>query len=172
MRPLPLAYVVLMTLCSLLLGGCGFKPVAPAAIPFESLYVAASDYSSFGAEFKRYVESYSRSRLADAPAAADAVLEILSETQQKQILSLSAAGRVQEYLLRYRIAFRVRDASGRELVPPDEITLERDLTYDDDAALAKENEEVFIYRDMRLDAIQQLVRRLSVIDLTAATTES
>jgi len=155
-----------------LLGGCGFKPVAPAQIPFENLYVAAPDYSSFGAEFKRYVESYSRSRLADTPGGADAVLEILGESQQKQILSLSAAGRVQEYLLRYRIVFRVRDAGGKELLPADEITLERDLIYDDDAALAKENEELFLYQDMRQDAIQQLVRRLSIIDLTTAEAAS
>ncbi len=147
------------------LGACGFRPVAPAQIPFENLYVAAPDYSSFGAQFKRYVESYSRSRLANAPRQADAILEILDETQQKQILSLSAAGRVQEYLLRYRIAFRVRDANGKELLPADEITLERDFIYDDDAALAKENEELFLYQDMRQDAIQQLVRRLSIIDL-------
>jgi LPS-assembly lipoprotein len=163
MKRLPLLALVL----ALLLTGCGFKPVAPAEIPFENLFIAASDYSSFGAEFKRYVESYSRSRLADAPGKADAVLEILGETQQKQILSLSSAGRVQEYLLRYRIAFRVRDAAGNELLPPDEIMLERDLIYDDDVALAKENEEVFLYQDMRNDAIRQLVRRLSIIDLTA-----
>ncbi len=148
------------------LGACGFSPVAPAQIPFENLYVAAPDYSSFGAQFKRYVESFSRSRLANAPRQADAILEILDETQQKQILSLSAAGRVQEYLLRYRIAFRVRDANGKELLPADEITLERDFIYDDDAALAKENEELFLYQDMRQDAIQQLVRRLSIIDLS------
>lgn len=156
----------------LLLAGCGFQPVAPAQMPFENLYVAAPDYSSFGAEFKRYVESYSRSRLASSSKDADAVLEILGETQQKQILSLSAAGRVQEYLLRYRIAFRVRDAAGRELLPAEEITLERDLIYDDAAALAKENEEVFLYQEMREDAIQQLVRRLSVIDLTAPPASS
>jgi len=100
------------------------------------------------------------------------VLEILGETQQKQILSLSSAGRVQEYVLRYRIAFRVRDATGNELLPPDEIMLERDLIYDDDVALAKENEEVFLYQDMRHDAIQQLVRRLSIIDLTAPPVSS
>jgi len=157
---------------ALLLSGCGFKPVAPAEIPFENLYIAAPDYSSFGAEFRRYVESYSRSRLADAPGQADAVLEILGETQQKQILSLSSAGRVQEYILRYRIAFRVRDAAGNELLPPDEIMLERDLIYDDDVALAKENEEIFLYQDMRNDAIQQLVRRLSIIDLTAPPVSS
>jgi outer membrane lipopolysaccharide assembly protein LptE/RlpB len=31
--------------------------------------------------------------------------------------------------------------------------------------LAKENEEAFLYRDMQMDAVQQLVRRLAVADL-------
>jgi LPS-assembly lipoprotein len=45
--------------------------------------------------------------------------------------------------------------------------LERDLTYDDDAVLAKENEEVFLYRNMQMDAVQQLVRRLAVAEYAA-----
>ena len=44
-----------------------------------------------------------------APKEAQAVLEILSETREKQILSLTSAGRVAEYLLRYRVTFRLRD---------------------------------------------------------------
>jgi LPS-assembly lipoprotein len=151
-----------------MLGGCGFQPVSTAALPFPTLYVSAGAYTSFGGEFKRFVESYSRTtRLADTPGSADAVLEILSERQEKQILSLNTSGRVQEYLLRYRVSFRLQDGSGRELIPTDTIVLERDLTYDDDAVLAKENEEAFLYRDMQMDAVQQLVRRLAVAEYAA-----
>jgi LPS-assembly lipoprotein len=157
-----------LTAVGALSAGCGFQPVSTAALPFETLYVTSANYSSFGAEFRRFVESYSRTRLADTPGSADAVLEILSEAQEKQILSLSTAGRVREFLLRYRVSFRLRDRTGRELIPADTIVLERDLTYDDDAVLAKENEEAFLYRDMQIDAIQQLVRRLAVADLAAA----
>ena len=160
--------VALAVLC--LLAGCGFKPVSTAALPFQTLYVSTGSYASFGGVFKRFVESYSRTtRIADTAAGADAVVEILHERQEKQILSLNADGRVQEYLLRYRVSFRVLDRAGRVLIPPDNIVLERDLTYDDDAVLAKENEEAFLYRDMQMDAVQQLVRRLSQGDFTAGT---
>jgi LPS-assembly lipoprotein len=81
---------------------------------------------------------------------------------------LSSAGRVREYLLRYLVSFRLKDSAGRELIPADTIVLERDLTYDDDAVLAKENETAFLYRDMQADAVQQLVRRLSVADYSVA----
>jgi LPS-assembly lipoprotein len=153
-----------------LLGACGFKPVSTAALPFETLYVNTGAYASFAGVFKRFVESYSHTtRMADTPGSADVVLEILSERQEKQILSLNSSGRVQEYLLRYRVTFRVLDRAGHVLVPAESIALERDLTYDDDAVLAKENEEAFLYRDMQMDAVQQLVRRLAVGNFTAGS---
>jgi LPS-assembly lipoprotein len=134
-------------------GGCGFKPVVPASVPFHNLYVVAPDYSSFGAQFKRYVESYGKTRLATSPETAAAVLEILTETREKQILSLSTAGRVSEFLLRYQVTFRVRDKGSHDLVPASTIALERDLTYSDEATLGKENEETFLFDDMRNEAI-------------------
>jgi len=38
-----------------------------------------------------------------------------------------------------------------------------DMTYDDTLVLAKESEELLLYRDMRTDAVQQMLRRLSVL---------
>lgn len=155
--------------CTLMLlaAGCGFKLAGQPEMPFESLYVSAPDYSSFGAEFKRHVESGGKTRLARRPEDAQAVLEILGESREKQILSLTSAGRVAEYLLHYRVAFRLRDRANREWISPSEIALQRDLTYDDDAVLAKENEEQFLYQDMKNDAIEQLVRRLAAVKAPA-----
>jgi LPS-assembly lipoprotein len=161
--------VVAAILCTLvsLAAGCGFKLAGPAEMPFESLYVSAPDYSSFGAEFKRYVESGGKTRLTRRPEEAQAVLEILGESREKQILSLTAAGRVAEYVLHYRVSFRLRDRANRDWIPPSEIALRRDLTYDDDAVLAKENEEQFLYQDMKSDAIEQLMRRLAAVKAPA-----
>lgn len=148
-------------------GGCGFKLAGPPELPFQTLYVAAPDYSSFGAEFKRYVASGGKTQLTSSPKEAQAVLEILSETREKQILSLTSAGRVAEYLLRYRVTFRLRGSGASDLIAPSEITLQRDLTYDNDATLAKENEEQFLYQDMRNDAMEQLLRRLAAAQVPA-----
>jgi LPS-assembly lipoprotein len=160
-RLLALAAVVVLA------GGCGFKPVVPGAVPFHNLYVVAPDYSSFGAQFKRYVESYGKRRLAPTPESAQAVLEILSETREKQILSLTTAGRVSEFLLRYQVTFVVRDKASRDLIPASTIALERDLTYSDEATLGKENEEAFLYDDMRNEAIRQVLGRLSAAQIPA-----
>ena len=152
----------LALILALTLAGCGFKPVGQANMPFETLYVTAPDYSSFGAEFKRYVESYGKTRITDNPQQAQVILEILSETQEQQILSLTSAGRVAEFLLRYRVTYRLRDNEKRDWIPRGEIQLQRDYTYDDTIVLAKENEAKLLFKDMKNDAIQQLVRRLSV----------
>jgi LPS-assembly lipoprotein len=75
---------------------------------------------------------------------------------------------VREYLLRYRITYRLTDnKSAQEYVGASEIVLQRDLSYNDAEALAKEAEEALLYRDMQNDAVQQLVRRLQAAKLTA-----
>jgi len=160
-RSIRLSAALALTL-ALTLAGCGFKPVGQANMPFDTLYVTAPDYSSFGAEFKRYVESYGKTRITDNPQQAQVILEILSETQEQQILSLTSAGRVAEFLLRYRVTYRLRDNEKRDWIPRGEIQLQRDYTYDDTIVLAKENEAQLLFKDMKNDAIQQLVRRLSV----------
>jgi len=160
-RSIRLSAALALTL-ALTLAGCGFKPVGQANMPFDTLYVTAPDYSSFGAEFKRYVESYGKTRITDNPQQAQVILEILSETQEQQILSLTSAGRVAEFLLRYRVTYRLLDNEKRVWIPRGEIQLQRDYTYDDTIVLAKENEAQLLFKDMKNDAIQQLVRRLSV----------
>jgi LPS-assembly lipoprotein len=53
------------------------------------------------------------------------------------------------------------DHAGSDLAPPGEIDQRRSLTYDDTQVLAKESEEQLLYRDMKKDAVQQMMRRLS-----------
>ena len=129
------------------------------------MYVSDPDYSSFGAEFKRYVASGGKTQLTTNPKEAQAVLEILSETREQQILSLNSAGQVAEYLLRYRVSFRLRGQTNSDLIAASDITLQRDLTNNVNAALAMENEIEFLFQDMRNDAMQQLLRRLVAVQV-------
>ena len=86
---------------------------------------------------------------------------MVSETTDKQILSLSGAGRVREYRLQYRISLRAYDRKQQEWLAPEEITLQRDFSYDDTQVLAKQQEESLLYQNMRSDAVQQVLRRLN-----------
>ena len=150
---------------SLLLAACGFQLRGVAALPFDSLFVQAAPASQIAVQLKRAVQSGSGTRIADRPEQAEVILQIMNELQEKQILSLSGGGRVSEYQLRYRVLFRLTDARNREHIPASEILLKRDYSFSDEQALSKEAEEALLYRDMRSDAVQQLVRRLQVAKL-------
>ena len=72
---------------------------------------------------------------------------------------------MREFQLRYRFAYRVHDLKGREFVPPTEIILVRDISFSDERVLAKEQEEVLLYRDMQNDMVQQVLRRLAAVKI-------
>ena len=144
------------------LSSCGFHLRGQAAIPYQSLFVETTGYSTFANDLERAVRAGSETKIAENRNEAQAVLKILGESQEKHILSLSAGGKVREFELRYRVVYRLTDLAGNDLAPPGEISLRRDLTYDDTQVLAKESEEALLYRDMKADAVQQMLRRLSV----------
>jgi LPS-assembly lipoprotein len=157
---LPSAFCLLAALAA-----CGFQLRGTAPLPFTSLYIQASMTSQLAVQLKRAVRATDGTRVVDTPGEAQVILQIMNELQEKQILSLSGGGRVSEYQLRYRVSFRLTDAKNREHIPASEILLKRDYSFNDEQALAKEAEEKLLYRHMRDDAVQQLVRRLQAAQL-------
>ena len=145
---------------ALLLAGCGFRLRGTAEVPFESVYVPGAT-SGIALDLKRNIQAGTKARVVDDPGTADAVLQFTEETRQKEILSLTGTGRVREFQLRYRVAFRVHDGKGAEYVPPNTIQLTRDVTFNDAEILAKEQEEQLLFRDMQFDMVQQIMRRLA-----------
>lgn len=142
------------------LAGCGFHLRGTADVPFQTLYLPSSD-SGIALDLKRYVQSGTRARVVDDPKQADAVLTFTAENREKNILSLTGAGRVSEFQLKYRVGFRVHDGKGGDYVPLTSITLTRDITFADTDVLAKESEEQLLFRDMQSDMVQQIMRRLA-----------
>ncbi len=151
-----------------MLAACGFQLRGSTELPFRTLWVGFSDASPLGTEFKRYIRSGTSTRLVDNAADAEARLEVLGESRNKEILSLNANGRVREYSLFYTFVFRVDDGKGRDFIPPTRITLKRDISVNENTQLAKEAEENLLYRDMQSDLVQQLLRRLAAARPDAA----
>jgi LPS-assembly lipoprotein len=159
------AFVVLLS-AALLLSGCGFRLRGEATLPFESIYVQGAAASPFTIQLKRSITSGTQARIADRPGDAQVVLQIMNERQEKEILALSGGGRVREFYLRYRVTYRLTDGKRTtEYIAPSEIVLRRELTYSDIEALAKESEEMLLFRDMQIDAARQLLFRLQVVKL-------
>lgn len=151
---------------SSILAACGFQLRGSAQLPFSTLHVIGAGNTPLGQELRRSLRT-SNVRLEDTPGQAEATLQILSEIRDRLILSLGGQGRVREYSLRYRLAYQLTGKSG-VITPPTEILLRRDISFNDNEALAKESEEAMLYRDMQTDAVQQLIRRLQATKLSAS----
>jgi LPS-assembly lipoprotein len=155
---------------TVMLSACGFKlrgSILGANLPFKSLYISIPESSSLGAELRRNIRGGGEVTLVSTPEEADATLNITSESRSRQILSLNSQGRVREYVLNYRATISVRDNKNVELLPPTQLALKRDISYNEEFVLAKEAEEALLYRDMQSDLVQQILRRLSAINPVA-----
>ncbi len=146
---------------ALLLGACGFHLRGQASMPFSTLYLeAGGSNSTLVADLRRSLES-NNVKLVDTAEQAELVLNIARELPEKQILSLSGSGQVSEYQLYYRVSLRAYDNKGQDWIPAEEMVQRRDYSYDDAAILSKEAEEAMLYKSMREDMVQQIMRRLS-----------
>jgi len=147
--------------CTALLAACGFHLRGQASMPFESLYLDSTNpKSAFIKELRRNLEM-NQVQLVDTPEKAVVVLDIAAEFPDKQILSLDASGRVNEFQLFYRISLRAYDLSKQDWIPAEEFVIHRNFPYDNNDVLAMQAEEALLYQSMRKDMVQQIVRRLS-----------
>lgn len=157
---LPLFRSLLVAL-ALSLAACGFQLRGAYSLPYESLYIAAPDFSVVGAGLKRSIRQTGSTRLAESAKDTQAIFRPTGELRMPVILSLSSAGRVREKRLTYRYSFRIVDGKERDLIQPVTVELFRDITYADSDVLAKTQEEELLWRDMENDLVQQLMRRLA-----------
>ncbi len=161
--------MLLRSLAALLLAaaiaGCGFhlRGAQSAALPYQSLYIALPESAEVRIWLERYIKAGGGTALVDDGKAAEATFQQLADDRQKSILSVNAQGRIREYRLQLTYRFRIVNAKGQEIVPPNELSLSRDLSYDDSNVLAKEQEERLLWRDMTSELVSQIMRRLSLI---------
>ncbi|MEF7615423.1 LPS assembly lipoprotein LptE [Aquincola sp. MAHUQ-54] len=146
---------------SALAAGCGFQLQRPPVLPFRSIaFTGFSARSPLAAELRSRV---GETRISEIPAQAEVILHALSDRRERSVVATTAAGQVREVQLRVRLNFRVTAPGGRVLLPPSELLLTRDMTYNETAALAKEQEEAQLYRAMESDIAQQIMRRLAAL---------
>ncbi|MGH8807084.1 MAG: LPS assembly lipoprotein LptE [Noviherbaspirillum sp.] len=148
------------------LSACGFQlrgSNGQAALPFKTIFLGVPESSPLGIELKRYIRASGDTAIVTEPKAAQAIIDVLSESREKTTLSLNTQGRVREYSLFYKVRFRVKDNAEKELLAPTEITLKRDISFNESQVIAKEKEEETLYRDMQSDVVQQILRRVAAL---------
>jgi LPS-assembly lipoprotein len=155
------ALTTLMILGLALLAGCGFELRGQAALPFNKAYVDAAQSSILGGMLKKQLEQHSK--LVTVRSQADIVIKLADESREKSILTLSSAGKVQEYRLVHKIAVSVTDPKDKEILPPVTLQQTRDFSYNSQQALATDAFEASLHHDMDEQILQQIMRRLAFV---------
>ena len=158
---------LLASLAVTALAGCGFRLRGVPEFAFGSLYINAPPASPLARELRRTLQGAGGTLvLLTDPAQmpqAEAVFDLLQEQQERSVVGLTESGQVRELQLRLRIKFKLRTPAGVELIADTELLQQRDISYSETIALAKEAEEALLYRNMRTDLVQQLLRRLAAV---------
>jgi LPS-assembly lipoprotein len=150
------------------LAACGFRLRGTADLPFSTLFVPGAT-GGIALDLARNIRAGTNVKVVPEAKEAEAILQFTTEAREKEILSLTGAGRVREFRLRYRVGFRVHDGKGNDYVPQNTLELTRDVSFNDAEVLAKEAEEQLLYRDMQTDMVQQIMRRLAAAQKPAPT---
>jgi LPS-assembly lipoprotein len=162
--PLPLARIFAVLLVAAL-AGCGFhlRGAGSSNLPYKTMYIALPDTAEVNIWLQRYIKASGSTQIVEDAKSADAIFQQLSDNRQKIILSVNAQGRVSEYRLQLTYTFRVVNQKGQILVPSNEVSLTRDISFSDSNILAKDLEEGLLWRDMNNDLVNQIMRRLTIV---------
>lgn len=158
--------LLLLAFSALSLTACGFKLRQAPNFAFRSIFIDASGGLPLAIELRQKIGSAENVQVLTEPAQlpnAEVILDILSNLRERVVVAQNSSGQVQEFQLRLRIKFRLRTQQGKDLIPETELLQQRDVSFNETAALAKDAEEVLLYRGMQSDLVQQIMLRLGAV---------
>lgn len=157
-----------LTCALLLLSACGFK--LKGAYPHDHLPVQHWQVS--GGELQQPLET-ALNRALSYPkpfsGSPEAEIRVLDVQMRNDVYTITRAARINEYLLSMQVTVQAfRD--GRAWGEPIKVHIRRNLPYSDGFVLGKAEEQATIWREMRQDAANQIVRQLGFLPSYPSTT--
>lgn len=153
--------ISIIFLFALVLSACGYQLRGVTDLSFKKLYIQGAPLS-ISRDLKKSFTT-NGIQLVNEVEEADLLLELLSESNEKRILSLSGKGVVREYELNYRASFRTRAPASPTWSQPQTVQSRRNYSYNDSALLGKAEEEAMLNIDMHQDAVREILRRLTAV---------
>lgn len=152
---------LLVLAAAMLLSACGFRLVGHAPLPktLHVTYVETQDRQTDFAQGLRKALLTAGAQVTDDSAQATAVVHVLQDAVTPRVLAVSPANLPREYEITYTIRFSV-SAGGKDLLPPQEVSLSRDYSFDEHVLLAKDNEEAILRDALARDLVDVVMRRL------------
>ena len=144
------------------LSACGWRVRGKIDLPYKNLLVSGV----MTPEFRNDLEMYLRVNdvnLVSKSQDAEVILEIITEQNAKQVLSYNGAGQITAYRIISRVAFRVFNPDGIEVMPESDIYLTRDIDFNQANIQSFDLLVAEFVKSMRTDIVNQLMRRLASI---------
>jgi LPS-assembly lipoprotein len=150
---------------SLLLGACGFHLRGSESLPAEMSVTYIHGTSEFGSlydDFRTTLESRGI-RVTQNRSEATAVLNILENNTDKDVLTVNLAGKVLEFRISQNIQFEVTAADGHMLVDQQSVTRSRDFKFNRNDVLGKERESETIREELQRDVVNLAMLRIVAV---------
>lgn len=144
------------------LSACGWRIRGKIDLPYKNLLVSGV----MTPEFRNDLEMYLRVNdvnLVTKAQDAEVILEIITEQNARQVLSYNGAGQITAYRIISRVAFRVFNPDGIEILPEADIYLTRDIDFNQANIQSFDLLVAEFVKNMRIDIVGQLMRRLASI---------
>jgi LPS-assembly lipoprotein len=144
------------------LSACGWRMRGKIDLPYRNLLLSGV----MTPEFRNDLEMYLRVNdvnLVTKAQDAEVILEIITEQNAKQVLSYNGAGQITAYRIISRVAFRVFNPDGIEVLPEADIYLTRDIEFNQANIQSFDLLVAEFVKNMRIDIVGQLMRRLASI---------
>jgi LPS-assembly lipoprotein len=154
-----------VAIVSLLLGACGFHLRGSEPLPAEMsvTYIHGTDeFDSLYDDFRTALENRGV-RVTQDRGEATAVLNILDNNTDKNVLTVDLAGKVLEYRITQNVQFEVATADGQPLLDQQSVTRSRDFKFNRNDVLGKERESETIREELQRDVVN-----LAMLRITAA----
>ena len=145
------------------LSACGFHLRGDAALP-EAMAVtyiqAKRPFDTLNDDFRDALEGHG-AHVTENRDEATAILRILDNRDEKDVLTVDIGGKVQEILIRQTIRFDVVAPDNQPLVEKQTVTLSRDFVFNKDDILAKQREADLISNELQRDVVNMAMLRIA-----------
>jgi LPS-assembly lipoprotein len=144
------------------LSACGWRIRGKIDLPYKNLLVSGVMTPEFRNDLEMYLRMNDVAMVTKAQEA-EVILEIITEQNAKQVLSYNGAGQITAYRIISRVAFRVFNPDGIEVLPEADIYLTRDIEFNQANIQSFDLLVAEFVKNMRIDIVGQLMRRLASI---------
>ncbi|WP_419421000.1 LPS assembly lipoprotein LptE [Legionella sp. D16C41] len=147
--------------------GCGFKLRGFTEMPIGLTNVAIiirSTQHDLAPMLKDNLQGYGI-RVVDNPTQANYLLILEKDSMQQQITSVSASTNPRQYLLIYTAQYSLVKVGGEQVIMSRTVMSNRQFTVNNNRILGSDSEEIMLYREMRQDAVRQIMSQLSQLKI-------